>query len=725
MNRIPARARSLACLAISLTLPAAVLAQKDAKAAPKGTAVQATASATIIEVPVNVIGKDGKPLAGLTQTDFELYDNGKKQQISGFEVVELKTTAADAANPFAEPPPPMARRHWLLAFDLSYASPTSVQRAQAGARSFVAKDMAPSDLAGVATLSIENGWKLIENFTGDRVQLDHAIESLGLIKSGIRTLDPLAFAFYKPADAMEVSGGQKAEAVKEYFQELAAKQQNASDQYQRGRIAQHMTNLGTMAQVLDAVRGRKYVLLFSEGFESRLLMGNAGQTASPLGETSSTQDTAAESAVHGETWKIDSDTRFGSSSTRGFLTSALAGFRRSDVILNTIDISGLRADGDVARRAGSGSDALFTMANETNGDFIRNANQLGSDLTKMVERTALVYLLAFQPTGLTKPGTFHELSVKVKQPSSRISLRSGYYEPRPYRSLSPIERMLASGDLLAAGGGPQQIPVHMLTAPFSSDGKVAQVPVILEIPGKALIEGDTAASSQIQIYAYASDANGTLADYLTQELTLDRKQVGPRLEAGGIKYYGTLFLPPGRYALRALVRNVFTGRSALATAAVTVPSIPGGEATVLPPFFSDATSSWLMVRTNPRADASKVPFDYPFAVEGESFLPAVSPVVSGKAPAQVTVMTFNFGGADKPEPLQILAEVVGADGKARPVDVQTLRRSEREKNGGRALLLSFKTEGLEPGAYLFKVRASDRVSRKSAEAATAFEVRAN
>ena len=286
-----------------------------------------------------------------------------------------------------------------------------------------------------------------------------------------------------------------------------------------------------------------------------------------------------------------------------------------------------------------------------------------------------------------------------------------------------MERMLASGDLLAAGGGPSQIPIHMISAPFSSDGKVAQVPVILEIPGKELIEGDTSPASQIQIYAYASDANGTLADYVTQEVTLDRKQAGPKLEAGGIKYYGTLFLPPGQFTLRALVRNVFTGRSALASVALTVPSIPGGEATVLSPFFTDPTSSWVMVRTSPRADASKVAPDYPFAIGGDSFLPAAWPVLTSKAAAQVAVMTFNFGGAA--EPLQILAEVVGADGKTRQVDVQTVRRADRERNGGRALLLSFKADGLAPGPYVFKVRASDRVSRKSAEAATAFEVRAN
>jgi hypothetical protein len=34
-------------------------------------------------------------------------------------------------------------------------------------------------------------------------------------------------------------------------------------------------------------------------------MGNAGKTASPLGQTDPTQDTSGEASVHGQTWKID------------------------------------------------------------------------------------------------------------------------------------------------------------------------------------------------------------------------------------------------------------------------------------------------------------------------------------------------------------------------------------------------------------------------------------
>ncbi|HSP94313.1 MAG TPA: VWA domain-containing protein [Thermoanaerobaculia bacterium] len=713
MHRIDRHPRLTLGLALALA-SAPAFAQKNAGV------VQEKASVTVIEVPVNVLGKDGKPLAGLTAADFELYDNGKKQEITGFDVADLRPPAAEAVNPFLEPPPAAARRHWFLIFDLSYASPTALIRAREGARSFVEKEMGPSDLAGVGTISIEKGWKLVENFTSDRVQLRHAIDTLGLVKSGVRTSDPLSFALLQPGELLEAAAqSERDAAIREYFADTARMVQGATDQLERGRIATHMGSLGQIAQVLDSVRGRKYVLLFSEGFESRLLMGNAGQTAKPLGQIDSTQDISAESSISGQTWKIDSDARFGSSATRGFIENALSGFRKADVVLDTIDISGLRAEGEVTRRAGSGADALFTMARETNGDFIRNANQLSGDLKQLIERTDIVYVLAFQPKELSKPGAYHELKVKVRVPASKISARSGYYEPRPYRNLTPMERVLASGDLLSGGGG-SQLPVSMLAAPFATTEKVAQVPVILEIPGKALLEGDTSSVTGVLIYAYASDSRGVLTDYLTQEITLDLKLARAKLETGGIKYYGTLFLPPGQYTLRALVRNAFTGRSALSTAALTVPSTPGGAPTVNSFFFQDPAAPWAMVKPNPRPSPSAGSLEYPFAIGGDAFIPAALPVLASGSAAQVAVVTYNF--APGSDPLQVLPEIIGPGGKTLNADIQVVRRSDRERGGARALLLSFKPEGLEPGRYSLRVRISDR-AQKTAEASGGFEVR--
>ncbi len=414
---------------------------------------------------------------------------------------------------------------------------------------------------------------------------------------------------------------------------------------------------------------------------------------------------------------MDGDARFGSSSLRDQLTGALGLFPRSDAVLDAIDTGGVRAGGDAAGPgAGSGVDALSTMASETGGDFVRNANALGAELKNVADRTSHVYLLVYQPKGLSKPGSFHKLRVEVKAATSKVAARSGYYEPRPYASLSPLERVLASGDLLTGGARGDSVPGRLLAAPFASPDSLAQVPVVLELPGTALFAGDKAEKAGVQVYAYAMNSSGTLADYVVSELTLDLTKVRGGLEAGGLKFYGTLYLPPGDYGVHVLVREPATGRSGVFAANVQVPEIPGGAATVLPPFFPEPAGRWLMVRANPRADAPQRAADYPFAVAGEPFIPAALPTVAMGSQTQVAVVTYNV--AAKVAALAVKGEVVSSDGQARAVPLTIVKASDVERGGGRKLMLSWKPEGLTPGRYALRVAVSG-----AGESSAAFEVR--
>ena len=694
---------------------ALVLILCSAPAAPQ-TAVQERASAIVIEIPVTVLGKDGRPLAGLEAKDFELYDDGKKQPINAVDVIDLSAPAAPAAGSpetasaaAPAPIPAAARRLWLIVFDTSYTSMAGLLRARQGARAFVTESMPPNDLVAVGTLSVDTGWKLLVNFTRDRSQLTAAIDSLGMPGAALHATDPLGFAFAAPsiltggppsglsAGAQGKNDGMAAENSAD-MQNL---KRESNDQQARGRVVKLMESLASMARVLDSVRGRKHVVFLSEGFETRLLAGReAGRPAQGTllsgGADSAALDAgtnqgAGEAAVTGQIWKVDSDARFGSSSLRDQLSGALGLFPRSDAVLDAIDTGGVRAGGDAAGPgAGSGVDGLSTMASETGGDFVRNANSLGGELKNVADRTNQVYLLVYQPKNLSKPGAFHKLRVEVKAPTSKVAARSGYYEPRLYASLSPIERVLASGDLMTGGAAGESVPGRLLAAPFASPDGVAQVPVVLELPGAALFSGDRAEKAGVQVYAYATNASGTLADYVVSEMTLELAKVRGGLEAGGLKFYGTLYLPPGEYGIHVLVREPATGKAGVYAVEVRVPEIPGGAATVLPPFFPEPAGRWLMVRANPRADAPQRAADYPFAVGGEPFIPAALPAVAPGTETSVAVFTYNVTA--KVAALAVKGEVVASRraGARRAAD-------DREGVGRRARRRTEADAGVEAG----------------------------
>jgi len=311
----------------------------------------------------------------------------------------------------------------------------------------------------------------------------------------------------------------------------------------------------------------------------------------------------------------------------------------------------------------------------------------------------------------------------VKASGAKVLARSGYYEPRVYRSLSPIEQLLASGDLVTGGPKENAFPIALLTTAFPSPSGPAQVPLVLEIPGRFLLEGDPAPKANLEIYSYATDASGTLADYTSQQLTLELDKARAELQAGGLKLVGTLFLPPGTYTIRTLVRRSSTGQSSVATSRLKVPAATGDTAVVLPPVFEEPTSArWVRVQAPPRGDSAPRVASYPFAIEGRTFVPAALPIVSANSTAAVAVFAFNFGESN-PDALQVSPQVLAKGGEPVRAQVRMEKRPEEGPSGARKVALALKSEGLEPGLYTLRVRVSDRVSRRSGESSIPFEVR--
>jgi VWFA-related protein len=84
-KRFPITILALACLALAVPSPPAAAQDKP------GQAVTVTA----VEVPVRVLRK-GEPVKGLAKADFEIYENGLRQDITGFEIVSRRITPETA-----------------------------------------------------------------------------------------------------------------------------------------------------------------------------------------------------------------------------------------------------------------------------------------------------------------------------------------------------------------------------------------------------------------------------------------------------------------------------------------------------------------------------------------------------------------------------------------------------------------------------------------------------
>lgn len=709
MNRTLALA-----LGVSLLLGPGVVGQEPP------SVVRESAEVVLVEMPVRVTGRDGAPIRGLTAADFELYDDGKKQEIVGFDAIDLAEKGE--AMPQGELNP-AARRRFLLLFDLSFSRPKALLEARSAAKEFVLSGMGDQDFAAVATFSLDTGVRLLANFSSDRTQLARAIDTLGLATSLTKEKDPLEFV-YDPTVLRQTTSGTATgaagrdspthAAMIESLETFRALGRATQDRYARGRIIQLINSFNDLASVLDLVGGRKDIIYLSEGFESRLLVG--------------TRDTEQEKEwiTTGQLWKIDSDKRFGSTALQSQVESMTGLFRRSDCVIHAVDIGGIRTDADITSIGPTRSDnSLFEFAQGTGGEVFRNANNFRTDLADLILRTNLVYVLAFRPTRSGNEGRFHELKVKVKARGARVSARAGYYERKGFKQLSPLERRLSAADVIANEIPVEDIPMRVLATPFAMSEGAASVPVLLEIPGERFLSGEKGDRATAEIYVYANDQDNRLRDFFTQAVSLDLAKNREKLMAGGIKYYGELTLPPGNYRLRSLVRNAETGRMGLTVSTLHVPSFAADQPYLLPPVFLENSGPWIFLRgrggaANGVIASSANPF-LEFGKEG--LTPAALGQIKPGQSSRVCLVAYHFGAAGSGE-LRLGSQILASDGQ--PVNEGTLAvlgKSVPEPDGKRMLLLSFTTpQGLAPGRYGLRIFLQDPTSGQARQASAPFLV---
>jgi VWFA-related protein len=587
--------------------------------------VRETVHVNLVEVPVTVVDRDGNPVRGLKLENFELLDEGKKRAITTFDVIDFSSPSSTKGSPLN----PAARRNFLLLFDLTFSSPLGRAKAQEAALNFLARGLQRRDLGAVATIDVYHGFRLLTAFTTDRTLLAAAVGN----PMTFRSSDPLQISgsqAFEPAPAASTqSSGTNTHGVDDFAAEIQRGQNRLDDQFNRGRIEKQIYLLGGLARTLRMLPGRKQVVFFSEGFDPRLVQGRDARATADVME-----DMAL--AERGEPWKIDSDLRYGNTGSLSIVQQMARLFRGSDAVLHAVDIRGVRVQNDLERGSTINSnEALFLISSPTGGEVFRNSNNLKTDLEQMLRRQELVYVLGFQaPTG--NPGKFHELKVRLRDVSgARLFHRAGYYESG---AESALERALSNAEIVLNDLPQSDIGVAALAAPFPTKGK-AQVPVILEISGPDLIrEAANPNAAVLEIYIYAFDEDGIVRDRMFQRLTIDLGKIAGKLKESGIKYYATLSLPEGKYAVKSLVRLAETERKGYARTDVVVP--PPVEVSVLPPFFFEEPGKWLMVKGGSHDTTNA---GYPFQINGEPFIPSAAVSVRSGQPRQFALFIYNAG----------------------------------------------------------------------------------
>ncbi len=679
------RTMVFAALSAALVNPGAVAADRMVAAAADAPVFPTQVS--LVLLPVFVVDKDGHAVRGLQPTDFELTQDGRRVEIVSFRYVD--TTDPDDQEALRQAS--AARRRFLLLFDKSFTDPAGLNRAQKAAADFVRNRLASTDLAAVATFDVNQGLRLVANFTDDPLP---------------RVSDPLALAADLSVTDLALTSrdaGQSNQGVLDNVMSVLVRRLRAAeDQAYRANVALLESSLRSLAVALRGVEGRKQILYFSAGFDSQLLVGERGDDLKQ----------ASQSVAEGRIWEVEGSARYGDARLRDSLAQTTRALSNSDTVMHTIDVTGLaqgagtsltkmRAiDSNVGE--GTGRESLHFLAAETGGRFFKDANDLGPALREMLDMTSRYYVLGYQPEALTAPGTFHRIRVRARRSNVQLSHRAGYYERTPRASQTVLERKFEAAQLVVTGAGPETLRFSALVLPFPAAGERQSLGLVLQVPRDQL-RWRKPAPQGVEVYAYAVDEEGTVRDHVAQLARIDLSRSDPGDEARGLSIQTSLSVPPGRYTVRLMVTEAETGSSGVQFLDIVVPPRDGRAGFLLPPVIVEDPVRWIPVEmARPREQGAA------FVFGGKSFVPRTSAEIESGTPEKLVLIAYGADAAvDPAASVEIRSSLTDAQGRS--VAPGPIRLSKVHRDGSRraAYVLDYTPQNLAPGDYTLRIAIAE------------------
>lgn len=383
-------------------------------------------------VPTLVLDSHGHAVGNLRQQDFQIFDKGKKQIITGFTVQtrgDLGTAPAvdtpvaqQLASPSEASPPAstsIARHHIAFLFDDLHIAPGDLVQVRKAASRVMANCL--KGTAMVAVLSTSG--RTNTGFTRDEAKLQEAIAGLRSVMAyshprndcpDIDHYEAYLILYVHDPQAMEVvaNGGERCAGIvpdgtdiHDHAQGFTAGVAMAAAEWEmpRGEQATHFT-LEAIRQIvrqMGNLRGQRTLILISPGF--------IALTPAAADAQSRAIDTAAQANVTISTL----DAR-GLSTDMEHMTKVKAS--------RTLDLF-MRQD-----RIAFGA-VMAQLADGTGGRYLQNSNDFAGGLSSLSEAPEYLYLLQFSPSGDKQDGSFHALKVKVNVKGVKIRSRRGYFAP--------------------------------------------------------------------------------------------------------------------------------------------------------------------------------------------------------------------------------------------------------------------------------------------------------
>jgi VWFA-related protein len=534
----------------------------------------------MIQVDVVAKDRDGKPVAGLKQSDFKIYDEGKLEQIAWFSMetkesrtqeAQLRELPPNTYTNMIEQKAGVAGNVTIILLDYE----NTRQQDVIFARNQLVKllqQMQPNDR--VALYALAGRLYVLHDFTSDMASLLRAIDT------------------YWTSDSVDASyesrrptfGAAVGDSAMDDFINLSY--QRFSDFAAINRVESTTIAFEGIAEHVMRIPGRKNLIWISSAFPISIGLDKEGNNsgssayqadASPVGLLPSAYALSPSSGRGGGTGAeglyIQENRLFSQEVDR-----AVRALGSANIAIYPVDARGLIGawgDSDLASRDSHPTgpttfqaqgyrselfaqsfDTMNNLAQRTGGTAYYNTNDIGGSISKAMDDARVSYMIAYYPDHDDWHGKFHRLRVTTTRPGVSLHYRSGYFaQPPDYvenLKTAQVWRTAMSSPLDATGVG---VSVHVEPKVALEARTMVMEVVVNEGDVSFSHEGDRT-TGRLEVVLAQYDKEGTPVASETSEVKMDlTKDTYQKARKEGLHFGRILPISAKAAEVRVFVRD--------------------------------------------------------------------------------------------------------------------------------------------------------------------------
>ncbi len=682
--------RFISAAVVALAAIAALAAQQAPPTPPDQSAVTFKVAINYVEVDASVFDRDGQFVPNLKKEDFEVLEDGVRQEVTAFTQVNIPIERP-------EPPPlqattviepdvvsnvrPFEGRVYVIILDDKHTLALRSQLVKRAATQFISQYMAANDMAAVITTGGQ--LQATQEFTSNKRLLLRAVNNF--MGQKIRSETEERLDEYARQSSVPSGPGRTVTGVDD------------PRDMERGYDARMaLETIAKISEWVGSIRGRrKAIVWFSEGIDYDIYNFQKREASTITEKMKDVIASATRSDV--SIYSID---------PRGLTSLAdesinVAGGFPNDPLLNL----SMQSFQDSLRRS---QDSLRSLSEETGGFAAVNSNDFSNAFTRVVKDNSGYYVLGYYPKDERRDGRFRRIQVKVNRQGLEVRSRRGYTAPR---GKAPNERKAVAGDQTSpevrdALDSPLPLSglrLHAFAAPFKGTAPNTDVTITVEAEGRSFgfVEKEGKFFSDLEVSTIAVDYQGKIRggdrNFVNFALKPENR---PTFIATGVRMATRLHLPPGRYQIRVAAKEGGTGRVGTVNYDIDVPDFTQ-DPLMMSGIALTAASGQRMSSVKPDEEL-------------KAALPA-PPVALREFPKGDELALFAEvydNDVKTPHTVDITTMVIAEDGKTVFTAHEERQSSDLQgKPGGYGHTARFSTADFAPGTYVLTVEAKSRAGK--------------